>query len=176
MHQVLKILVIVVIQVKIVPAKAGGLILLILRFRRIKILINFQMEVDKKVVDAVNGCGEAVEASEGVKDVIRVTSGSDGISKDKGSEDEYYTVKIRKDLLDSGVQNVVNASQMVLTNIVPDLGVGAAICSAVGTAIKYSGGMGPVQRMALIGGSAAVTGAGAKNGIGVGKAVLKIWG
>lgn len=104
---------------------------------------------------------------EGPKDVVKVTTETDG------NKDEYYNFKIRKDLFNEGLKNVGDASKMVLEKIAPNLGVGAAAGSAAAAAIKYTAGMGPLQRLAVIGSSAVVTAGGTKIGLDVGGAISK---
>ena len=71
---------------------------------------------------------------------------------------------------------MADASTMVLDKIVPNLGVGAAAGSAASAAVKFTSGMPPVQRLAAIGATAAVTAAGTKVGLDAASAISKNFG
>jgi hypothetical protein len=118
---------------------------------------------------APDECSSILNGGEGSKDVVKITS----CSATDGNKDEYYKFKIRKDLFDEGLKNVADASKMALEKIAPNLGVGAAAGSAASAAIKYTAGMGPLQRLAVIGSSAVVTAGGTKIGLDVGGAISK---
>ena len=68
---------------------------------------------------------------------------------------------------------MADASKLALEKIAPNLGVGAAAGSAAGAAIKYSAGMAPLHRLAVIGTTAAATAAGTKIGLDLGGVVSK---
>jgi hypothetical protein len=55
---------------------------------------------------------EGCYASEGPKDIVKVTNETDGNNPDKGNKAEYYNFKIRKDLFDEGLKNVGDASKL----------------------------------------------------------------
>jgi len=117
--------------------------------------------------------GVGASGGEGAKDVVRVISETDGNNPDKGNKFEYYNFKIRKDLIDEGLKNVFEASKMTVEKIAPNLGIGAAAGSATAAAVKHTAGMGPVQRLAVVGTTAFVTAAGTKIGLDIGGAVSK---
>jgi hypothetical protein len=102
------------------------------------------------------------------KDIVKVTSESFGNNPDKGNKDEYYNFKIKKDSLDEGLKNLGATSKFALEKIAPNLGVCAAAGSAASAAVKFSAGMPPLQRLAIIGSTAAVTATGTKIGLAVG--------
>jgi hypothetical protein len=104
----------------------------------------------------------------GVTDVVKVTSDSNNPDKV-----EFYNFKISKRLVDNSLKNVADASTMVLDKIAPNLGVGAAAGTAASAALKITSGMAPVQRLAVIGATAAVTAAGTKVGLDVASAISK---
>lgn len=52
-----------------------------------------------------------------------------------------------------------------VTNIAPNLGIGAAVGKAAGEAFKHTGGMAPVPRIAVVGTTALATAAGTKIGL-----------
>jgi hypothetical protein len=110
---------------------------------------------------------------EGAKDIVKVTSEMFGNNPDKDNKDEYYNFKIRKDLFDEGLKNIGDASYLALEKIAPNIGIGAAAGSAVSSAIKYSAGMSPLPRLAVVGTTAAITAAGARIGLDIGGVVSK---
>jgi hypothetical protein len=105
------------------------------------------------------------------KDIVKVTSESIGNNPD--NKDEYYNFKVKKSLLDEGLKNLGDASKFAFEKLAPNLGVGAATGTAAGAVIKYTAGMPPLQRLALIGSTAAVTATGTKVGLEFGTAVSK---
>jgi hypothetical protein len=126
------------------------------------------------LINTIYCSDEAISnVGEGAKDIVKVTSETFGNNPDKGNKDEYYNFQIRKDLFDEGLKNIGLASKMALEKIAPNLGVGAAAGSAAGATIKYSAGMAPLQRLAAIGTTAAVTAAGTKIGLEFGGLVSK---
>src|SRR5919205_1334466 len=124
-----------------------------------------------KVLSGSGSLGEASGANAGgdngvlSQDVIKVTLDSNNSSCETGSKEEFYNFKLSKRLVDNSLKNVADASTMVLDKIAPNLGVGAAAGSATSAAVKYTSGMAPLQRLAAIGTTAAVTAAGAKLGL-----------
>jgi hypothetical protein len=122
------------------------------------------------VTDSSGSIGETSGSvgDNGVKDIVKVTSDSNN-----PDNEEFYNFKLSKRLVDNSLNNVGDASTMLLDKIVPNLGVGAAAGSAASAAVKYSSGMAPLQRLAAIGATAVVTAAGTKVGLDAASAISK---
>jgi len=122
------------------------------------------------VIDSSGSIGETSGSvgDNGVKDIVKVTSDSNN-----PDNEEFYNFKLSKRLVDNSLQNVADASTMLVDKIVPNLGVGAAAGSAASAAVKYTTGMAPVQRLATIGATAVVTAAGTIVGLDAASAISK---
>ena len=90
------------------------------------------------------------------KEVVRVTTSTD----DK--EEEYYDFSIKKSTLDSGVNALKEGVKALVTDLAPNLGIGAAAGKAASEVIKQTPGMAAVPRtgLVLLASSAAALGAG----------------
>src|ERR1700727_1990191 len=89
------------------------------------------------------------------------------------TDKDMYSLKISKELVHKGIQNVVTIGQMATEKVVGNVGVGTAAGTAAGSAIKYSVGMPPFQRLLVVGGTASVTAAGTKLGLEVAETLSK---
>lgn len=104
-----------------------------------------------------------------IKDVLKVTSEIDNTNK------EYYNFKLSKKMVDNSINNVVEGSNLALDKLVPNLGVGAATGAATAqfAMIKSTNGMPIVQRLIVLGSTAATTAVGTKIGFNLGTAISK---
>jgi len=103
----------------------------------------------------------------GLKDIARITTNKDDTNV------EYYNFKFKKEIVDNVVEKGKNLALGVVTDIAPNLGIGAAVGKVAAEAFKHTGGMAPVSRVAIIGSTALATAAGTKIGLGLGEAFIK---
>jgi len=108
-----------------------------------------------------------VEGSEGDQDIVQITS-------NKGVRDsEYYSFKIKKDLIDSVWEKGTDIIVSGVKDLGPNLGIGAAVGKIGSEVIKNTSGMAPAPRMLMVGTSALATAVGTKVGIELGKALME---
>ena len=104
---------------------------------------------------------------EGLKDIARITTNRDNTNV------EYYNFKLKKEIVDNIVEKGKNLAVGVVTDIAPNLGIGAAVGKVAAEAFKHTGGMAPAPRVAIVGTTALATAAGTKIGIELGKALMQ---
>jgi hypothetical protein len=104
---------------------------------------------------------------EGLKDIARITTNRDNTNI------EYYNFKFKKEIVDNVVEKGKDLAAGVVTDIGPNLGIGAAVGKVAAEAFKHTGGMAPAPRVAIVGTTALATAAGTKIGIELGKALMK---
>jgi len=95
------------------------------------------------------------------------------VKTEKDNNNEYYSFKIRKDIVDNTGKTINDLGKSALEKFIPNLGVGAATGSATAAMIKATAGLPPVQRGFAVGSTSLVTAASTKVGIGVGERILK---
>lgn len=98
---------------------------------------------------------------ESLKDIARITTNKDDTNA------EYYNFKFKKDIVDNIVEKGKNFTVGVVTDIAPNLGIGAAVGKVASEVFRHTGGMAPVPRVAMVGSTALVTAAGSKIGLEV---------
>ena len=103
------------------------------------------------------------------KDVVQITSNIN----DKN--EEYYSFKIKKDLIDKVVEKGKDLLVVGVTDTLgsPNLGIGAAVGKVASETFKHTSGMAPLARIAMVGSTAIATAAGTKIGIDLGKALIE---
>ena len=100
-------------------------------------------------------------------DIIRVSTTKD----DK--DEEYYSFKVKKDTFDKVVVKTTELATDSLTEVVPNLGVGAAAGKAAVEVARQTSGLPPLPRLAAVGGATLVTAAGTSLGIHLANAAIK---
>ena len=88
------------------------------------------------------------------------------------SGEEYYEIKINKNLVDNTLQTVGEATKISVEKIGFNMGAGAAAGQVAGQAFKATSGLPPLQRMGEIGIMALVTAASVKLGLEIGSLIL----
>lgn len=78
-------------------------------------------------------------------------------------------LKLKKDVLENALEKGKELLMVGATDIAPNLGTGAAVGKVAAEALKHTGGISAVPRIALVGSTALVTAAGTKIGIELGK-------
>ena len=104
---------------------------------------------------------------EGLKDIAKITTNRDETNQ------EYYNFKFKKEIVDNLLEKGKDLALGVVTNIAPNLGIGAAVGKVAAEAFKHSGGMAPAPRVAIVGTTALATAAGTKIGIELGKTLMQ---
>jgi hypothetical protein len=116
--------------------------------------------------DSSSDKSENKNEEESLKDIARITTNKDGTNA------EYYNLKFKKDIVDNIVEKGKNLTVGVVTDIAPNLGIGAAVGKVASEVIRHTGGMAPVPRVAMVGSTALATAAGTKIGIELGRALM----
>lgn len=93
------------------------------------------------------------------KEVVRVSTSTD----DK--EEEYYDFSVKNSTFDSGVNTLKEGVKALVTDLAPNIGIGAAAGKAASEVIKQTSGMAPVPKAGLI--LLATTAAALGTGIGI---------
>nr|YP_009739366.1 LAGLIDADG homing endonuclease [Tricholoma bakamatsutake]QIC20210.1 LAGLIDADG homing endonuclease [Tricholoma bakamatsutake] len=101
------------------------------------------------------------------KDLARVISNID----DKN--EEYYSFKVKKDVLDNVMEKGNDLLMVGVKDIAPNLGIGAAAGKVASEAFKHTSGMAPAPRIGAVGATALATAAGTKIGIELGNVVME---
>lgn len=100
------------------------------------------------------------------KDVVGITT---NINKE-GTE--YYNFNIRKDIVDNTLEKGKDFLKSGLTNVAPDIGIGAAAGKVASEVFKHTAGMPGPARLASVTLAAGGTAFGTKVGIEMGKAMV----
>ena len=104
---------------------------------------------------------------ENLKDIARITTNRDDTNV------EYYNFKFKKDIVDNIVEKGKNLAMGAVTDIAPNLGIGAAVGKVASEAFRQTGGMAPAPRVTIVGTTALATAAATKIGIELGNALIK---
>ena len=100
------------------------------------------------------------------KDLVNIKNESD---KDK----DYYSIKVRKDIVDNGVNFISETVKVGLEKVIPNAGAGTAAGIATAAMIKASANMPPLQRAMAMAGTTLVTGTTAKVALSMGDKIVK---
>jgi len=114
-----------------------------------------QEEINKNEEESINN-----------KDIVHVTSNR------YDTNEEYYNFKLKKDLVDSSLAKIKEIAGVVVKDIGPEIGIGAAVGKVASEALKQTAGLPTVSKAVVVGTVAAVTAGGTKIGLGFGKSVL----
>lgn len=98
-----------------------------------------------------------------------ITNSNINTNNNNDNNNENYNFSLPKKVVD----NTMTIVGKTLTNVAPDLGVGAAVGAATSAMVKSTTAMAPAPRLALIGATSAITAAGAKTGLSAAKAASK---
>lgn len=101
------------------------------------------------------------------------TSKTDNIILKSDQDGEVYHLKIKKSTVDKITDAVVTGGKTLMGTIAPNIGAGAAAGASASAMVKMTAGIPPLQRSAIVGGTAAITAAGTVVGIEAGKAISK---
>jgi hypothetical protein len=82
-------------------------------------------------------------------------------------------LKLKKDVLDNALEKGKKLLMVGATDIAPNLSIGAAVGKVAAEALKHTGGIPAVPRIALVKSTALVTAAGTKIGIELGKVSME---
>jgi hypothetical protein len=115
---------------------------------------------------SVNSENKNNNEEESLQDIARITTNKDETNA------EYYNFKFKKDIVDNIVEKGKNLTVGVVTDIAPNLGIGAAVGKVASEVFRHTGGMAPVPRVAMVGSTALATAAGTKIGIELGRALM----
>jgi LAGLIDADG endonuclease len=95
------------------------------------------------------------------------------LTSEQTQEGEVYHLTVKKSTVDKITEAALIGGKTVLGTIAPNIGAGAAAGASASAMAKMTAGVPPLQRSAIIGGTAAVTAAGTVLGIETGKAISK---
>jgi hypothetical protein len=97
------------------------------------------------------------------------------IKVEKDNNNEYYNARNEKNIMDNTIEKVGNLLINAAEKVAPNLRAGAfsAAGSATAAMIKATGSFPPFQRAGAIAGTAFITSATSKIGLGVGSSILK---
>jgi LAGLIDADG endonuclease len=96
------------------------------------------------------------------------------ILKSEQSQDgEVYHLTVKKSTVDKITDAAVIGGKTLIGTIAPNIGAGAAAGASASAMVKMTAGIPPLQRSAIVGGTAAVTAAGTLIGLEAGKAISK---
>jgi hypothetical protein len=82
-------------------------------------------------------------------------------------------LKLKKDVLENALEKGKNLLIVGATDIAPNLSISAAVGKVAAEALKHTGGIPAVSRIALVRSTALVTAAGTKIGIELGKVSME---
>jgi hypothetical protein len=125
-------------------------------------LENFELFINENTAN-----NSTLDPNDKSKDVLKVNTSIDN------NNEEFYNLKVRKDIVNSTLETVKKAVEITVKNTVPSLGAGAATGAATAAMVKSTQGIPPVQRLGLIGATAVVTSGATAFGLKAGSALAK---